>query len=118
MSLQTARNVGIVLVIAALVVLVPGGGTGANVTIQAVSLAFLAAIGWVASLLYREHRLALYALGDRRRAVLYAAVAVATLTLTATARLWQTPAGEIAWLALVVGSAYAAFTVIWSARKY
>jgi hypothetical protein len=118
MSLKNARNIVIVLVIAALVVVIPGGGTGANVTIQAVSVAFLAAIGWVAMLLYREHRVTLYALGDRRRAILYAAAAVATLTLTATSRLWHTPAGEIAWLALVAGSGYAAFTVIWSARKY
>jgi hypothetical protein len=117
-TLKNARNIGIVVVLAALVVLVPGGGTGANVTIQAISLAFLAAIGWVASLMYREHRLALYALGDARRAILYIAVGVATLTLTATTRLWQTPAGEIAWLALVAGAAYAAFTVIWGARKY
>jgi hypothetical protein len=115
---QTVRNIAIVLAIAALVVLLPGGGTGASVAIQAVSLAFLASLAWIASRLYREHRVALYSLGDARRAVLYAAVAVAALTLTATSRLWNTGAGEIVWFALLGGAAYAAFAVIWAARKY
>ena len=118
MSLTTARNILIIVVIAALVVAVPGGGTGATVVIQAVSLLFLACIGWIASIYYRQYRSALYSLGDARRATLYGAVAVATLTLTATSRLWQTGTGEIVWFALLGGSAYAAFAVVWSARKY
>jgi hypothetical protein len=115
---QTVRNIAIVLAIAALVVLLPGGGTGASVAIQAVSLAFLASLAWIASRLYREHRVALYSLGDARRAVLYGAIAVAALTLTATSRLWQTGTGEIVWFALLGGAAYAAFAVVWAARKY
>jgi hypothetical protein len=115
---KNARNIAIVLAIAALVVLIPGGGTGANVAIQAVSLAFLGALAWVASRLYREHRVALYSLGDARRATLYGAIVVGALTLTATHRLWQTGTGEIAWFALMGGAAYAIFAVVWSARKY
>jgi hypothetical protein len=114
----TVRNIVIVLVIAALVVAVPGGGTGADVALQAASLAFLASIAWIASRLYREHRVALYSLGDARRATLYGAIGVAALTLTATSRLWDTGTGEIVWFALLGGAAYAAFAVIWSARKY
>src|ERR1700680_1662079 len=94
---KTARNIAIVLVIAALVVLLPGGGTGATVALQAASLAFLASLAWIASRLYREHRVSLYSLGDSRRATLYGAVAVATLTLTATSRLWHTGTGEVVW---------------------
>jgi hypothetical protein len=118
MSLSTARNILIIFAIAAIVVVVPGGGTGASVVIQAISLAFLACIGWVASVMYRQNRTALYSLGDGRRAVLYAALAVATLTLTATPRLWSSSGGSVAWLVLLGGAAYAVFAVIWSARKY
>jgi hypothetical protein len=115
---KNVRNALIVLVIAALVVLVPGGGTGATVAFTAVWLAFLTSMGWFASLMYREHRTALYSLGDSRRAVLYGAIAVATLTLTATKRLTTTSTGTIAWIALLVAAAYAAFAVIWAARQY
>jgi hypothetical protein len=115
---KTLRNIVIVLAIAAVVVIVPGGGTGASVVGQAVSLAFLAAIVWFASVMYRQHRVTLYSLGDGRRAILYVAAAVAVLTLTGTSRLWNSSGGEVAWLVLLGGAIYAAFAVIWAARKY
>ena len=114
----TVRNVLIVLVIAALVALVQGGQTAANVAIQAVTLAFLGTLVWFAVLTYRERRVTLYSLGDGRRALLYVALGVATLTLTATSKLWATGAGSVAWLILLAGSAYAVFAVLWSARNY
>jgi hypothetical protein len=114
----TVRNILIVLVIAALVALVQGGQTAANVAIQAVTLAFLGTLVWFAVLTYRERRVSLYSLGDGRRALLYVALGVATLTLTATSKLWGSGAGSVAWLILLAGSAYAVFAVLWSARKY
>ena len=41
--------------------------------------------------MYREHRGSLYLLGDGRRALLYGALGVLAVTLTATDRLWQSP---------------------------
>ena len=113
-----ARNVVIVLLIAAVIAIVPGGGTTANVIIQAVSLTFLAAILWVSVQTYRQHRITLFSLGDRRRTILYTAVAVLAVTLTATPRLWLTSAGSVAWLLLVGGAVYAGVTVILAARRY
>lgn len=112
------RNILIIAAIAALVAIVPGGGTGASVTIQVVSLAFLAAIAWVAMLMYRQHRVALYSLGDNRRGVLYGALGVAALTLTATSRLWETVGGKVAWFLLLIAAVYAAAAVVYSARRY
>jgi hypothetical protein len=118
MSLATARNIAIVLVIAALVAVIPGGGSGATVALQAVSLAFLATLGWFASVSYRQHRATVYGLGDRRRAIVYVAIGVAAVTLTGTTKLWSTPAGSVAWLLLMGGAIYAVFAIFWSARKY
>ena len=112
------RNFVIVLAIAALIVLIPGGGTGATFALQAVSLLFLGVVGFAAYTMYREHRIALFSLGDGRRAVLYSAAGVVVLTLTATNRLFNSTAGKLVWLLLLVGAAYAAFAVIWSARRY
>ncbi len=114
----TVRNIVIVLAIAALIVLIPGGGTGGTFALQAVSLVFLAVIGWFGYVTYREHRVALFSLGDGKRAILYAAAGVVVLTLTATSRLFSTTTGKFGWLLLLIGAAYAAFAVIWSARKY
>lgn len=118
MSLATARNIAIVLVIAALVAVLPGGGTGANVALQAVSLAFLATLAWFASVSYRQNRATLYGLGDRRRALLYVALGGAAVTLTATTKLWSSPGGSVAWLVLMGAAIYAVFAIFWSARKY
>jgi hypothetical protein len=115
---RTARNVVIVLAIAAVVALVQGGQTAANVALQALSLIFLGVIVYFLSIMYRQYRVTLYALGDRRRAMLYVALGVGTLTLTATSKLWATGAGSVAWVLLLAGSVYTAFTVVWSARKY
>jgi hypothetical protein len=112
------RNVLIVAAIAAVVVLVPGGGTGASVATQAVSILFLGALVWFATLMYRQHRVDIYSLGDRNRAIVYIAAGVATLTIIASSRMWSTGLGLIAWFALIGGAAYAVIAVIWSARKY
>src|SRR5436305_14971800 len=118
MSLATVRNILIVLVIAALVVLLPGGGSGANAALQALYLVFLATLGWFAMTMYRQHRAALYSIGDRRRAILYAALVVAAVAITGTSKLWHTGTGSIVWLALMAGAVYAVATIVRSARKY
>jgi hypothetical protein len=118
MNRETARNVAIVLLLAALIDVVPGGGPAAQTLIQVISLAFLGVIAWVASRLYREHRMSIYGLGDRRRAIVYAAAGVATLTFTASSRLFQSGIGSVVWLLLLAGCAFAVFWVFRSAREY
>jgi hypothetical protein len=116
--LKHARNIAIILAVAAVIVLVPGGGRGATIAYQVIYLAFLSTLFWFAAIMYRQHRVSLYSLGDRRRSILYAALAVATLTLTATSRLWHTGAGSVAWLVLLAVAIYAVITIAWSARRY
>ncbi len=115
---ENVRNLLIILVIAALVVVIPGGGTAANVALQAVSLGFLFAVAWIASRLYREHRITLYSLGDRRRAIVYGAAGVVTLTLSASARLFASGLGRVVWIVLVAGAVFAVFAVFRASREY
>ena len=118
MSLATARNIAIILALAGLVDVIPGGGTGASIALQAVYLVFLAALVWFAVMTYRQHRTTLYSLGDRRRALLYVAAAVVVLVLTGTTRMWHSSLGQVAWLILLGAAVYAAAAVYWSARRY
>jgi hypothetical protein len=116
---STVRNILIVLALAAVVGTLSGGVTAANVAIQAVTLVFLGVLVWFVSLMYRQHRSTLYSLGEGRRALLYIAVGVGTLTLTATSKMWNSGgAASVAWLVLLGGAAYTVFAVLWSARKY
>jgi hypothetical protein len=115
--LKVARNIAIILALAALVVWAPGGGTGSRIVIQAVSIAFLAVIAWFASIMYRQHRVALYSLGDSRRAALYGAIAVAVLTLSATGRMLTTGPGVLLWFVLIGAAAYTVIAIVWAARS-
>jgi hypothetical protein len=112
------RNVVIVLLLAAVVDLVPAGGRAANFVEQVIYLSFLAMFAWILVRLYREHRIAIYALGTRDRTVLYSAIGVAILTLTATSRLWNSPAGSIAWIVLLAACIYALVGVYRASRQY
>lgn len=114
---KTARNVLIILAIAALVVLLPGGGTAAGTITQAVWLAFLGSTFWFAVIMYRQHRVSIYALGDRRRAIAYAAIGVGALTITASHRMWTSGAGKVAWVLLLVAAAYALGAVVVAHRR-
>ena len=112
------RNVAIILVIALLIDVVPGGGDFASTVQETLYLGFLAVLVWAATRLYREHRVTLYGLGDRNRAIVYVALGVIVVTLVARARMWQTPAGEIGWLALLAGAVVALVEVFRAARSY
>jgi hypothetical protein len=112
----TARNIAIIVLLALVVDLVPGGGAGATTATQAVSLLFLATIGWFASITYRQHRVSLYSLGDARRAALY--VSIGALVLVASSY-WRVSGASAVVLVVVAGiSIYTIFMIVWSAREY
>ena len=115
---ETLRNVLIIAALAAVVMLVPGGGNASAGILQALVIAMLAAIAWFGVRLYREHRTDIYSLGDRNRGILYASAGLVALTVTATDRLWATGPGTVVWVALVALACYGVYYVIRSAREY
>src|SRR5207248_2759400 len=99
----------VVLALAAAVLLLPGVGLAAGLLVWLVGVIFLCALAWFVGVLYREHKAAIFSLGDRWRAVLYGSVGVAVLTVTATPRLWETPGGTFAWFALIAAASYGVY---------
>ena len=116
--MRNVRNVVIVLALAAAVAFLPAAGVGAAFLGWLLGIGFLGALGWFVSRLYREYRLTLYGLGDRNRGLLYGAVGVTVLTLTATRLLWATAIGTLAWFALLGAAIYAAVYVYRASREY
>jgi hypothetical protein len=115
---STARNVLIVLALAAAVAFVPGAGLGADLVGELFSVIFLGGLAWLAARMYLEHRTTIYSLGDRNRLILYAAIGVAVLTVTATPRLWSTGPGTIVWVLLIGAASYGLFAVYRSQQQY
>ena len=116
--MRNARNVLIILVLAAAVAFLPGAGVGASFLGWLLGIGFLGALAWFIARLYREYRLTLYSLGDRNRGLLYGAVGVTVLTLTATKLMWQTAIGTLAWFALLAAAISAAVYVYRASREY
>jgi hypothetical protein len=116
--LRVARNVAIVALIAAAVEFLPGGGRVVEAFAAALWVVFAAGFAYFAYRLYREHRVDLHTLGDRRRAMLYGAIAVAFVTAAAQPRMWQTAFGEFVWFALIGGAVYTLFAVYRYSRTY
>jgi hypothetical protein len=117
-QLKTARNVAILLAIAAAVFFIPGGGRAAH-TFEAVLLvAFGLGIGYFGLRMYREHRITLHSLGDYHRALLYGAVALGFFEWIARERMWLTGVGELAWFVLAGIGVYSLLTVYRQWRAY
>jgi hypothetical protein len=115
---RTARNVAIVVLIAAAVYLLPGGGRAAS-TFEAVLLvAFGVGLAYVALRFYREHRIALHGLGDRHRALFYGALALGVVMVVARVRMWETSLGGLVWFALIGLVVYALIAVYRQWRAY
>jgi hypothetical protein len=132
-QLKTARNVTIILAIAAAVYFIPGGGRAASTFEAALWVAFGLAIGYLGLRMYREHHIALYGLGDPHRGLLYGAVALAVFLYVVRSRMWYALKlsggmltqvhrwngfGEILWFALAGAVVYALLAVYRHARAY
>jgi hypothetical protein len=99
--LKTARNIAILLALAAAVEFLPGGSRAANTFSTALGVVFAAGLAYAGIWFYRQHRVAIYGLGDHRRGLLYGALGVGAVTLAAKTRMWETGFGEFVWFVLV-----------------
>ena len=109
--MTTARNVAIVLAIAAIITFLPGGGDVADVVSRTLSLAFIGVIVFGISWAYRRRRIDLEPLTPAFRVLLYGSVGLIVLALAAASRLTPTPAGTLALLCLLAVGAGGLYAV-------
>jgi hypothetical protein len=96
------RNILIIVALAVVVWLVPGGGTGSATIYNLLTIVLTAGLLFFGYRLYMENRATIFGLGDNQRALLYGCVAVATIALLATNRLWNEGGlGALVWFALL-----------------
>ena len=113
------RNWAIVLLLAAGVWQLPGGGTAADTIFNVLGIVLWAGLLFFAYRLYMEHRTTLLDLPDRLRMMLYGSAALLTITLVATRRLWDEGGiGVLLWFMLMFAAGYGAFTVFRVQREY
>jgi len=118
MSAQLARNVAIIVLLALVVWLAPGGGEGADLVGKTLNAIFIVVTAMIVGILYRQYRGEIFSLGDQWRFALYAAVGIALLTVSITGRMWATGPGALIWFALIGASSYTLYVVWQRYRSY
>ena len=113
------RNAAIVLVLAAAVWKLPGGGTAASVISNVLGVIFAGGIVFFGFRMYMEHRSTLFLLEDKTRALLYGCGVLLAFAFIATRKLWDLGgAGVLLWLAIIGAAAYGLVTVYRTSREY
>jgi hypothetical protein len=115
---KTARNVAIILALAAVVDLVPGGGAAADTIMVAISMAFFAAIAWTLFRLYNSQELTLLGLPDGRRAILYGSVGAIALLIAGFETFDAMGGGVLLWIGLMALAVGLIFVVVRDATQY
>lgn len=118
MSSTTLRNIGIIFLLALAVFALPGGGTGAGIVQALIGIAFSVAIWFFLMRMYREHRMTIFALGDRYRAIFYGAAAGILFAGAAADRWWNTGPLTLLWFVLVGASVYGLVATYRHWREY
>jgi hypothetical protein len=109
---RNLRNAAVVILLAFAVAFAPAGGNFADAILTAITMGFLAAIAWALFVFSRQNQLTLAALGDARRAILYAALGLIALLIAGKDELFSSGGGTLAWIVLL-GASVAAIWKIW-----
>jgi hypothetical protein len=117
-GMKNARNIAIVVLIAAAVYLLPSGGQVAHTFEALLYIGFGVAIGYIGLRFYREQRVTLHSLGDLHRGLLYGSIALAVFLWMSYSRMWHTGVGELLWFVLAAGFVYALVMVFHRWRAY
>ena len=114
--MQFAWKFGVVMLVALVLVVLPGGGNALDVVLTFLTIAFLAAIAFLAYRLYHQYRLDIDSLDPNLRLALFGSIGLAILTFVATDRLFDEGGiGVLVWFALLALCSYGLY---WTWTRY
>ncbi len=100
-QMKNLRNIAIVLLLAAGVAFLPGGGQVTEAILQTLSIAFLAVITFAAWRFLRDNEFTLLAMQDSRRSLLFGAIALLVLLVAGMGSMWSSGLLTFVWLILL-----------------
>src|SRR3954447_17971029 len=119
MSIKDVRNVAIILGLAALVALAPGGLTASHTTSNVLSIIFFGGLAFFAYRMYMENRTLLLDLPENHRLILYGSAGTLAISLIATKRIWDSEGPMIVvWFGLIGAAIYGIVFVFRAYREY
>ncbi|HET6507529.1 MAG TPA: hypothetical protein VFG42_12140 [Baekduia sp.] len=115
---KTARNVLILVAVAAVVAFLPGGGDAAGLVLALLSIGIMTAFVLLGIRFYRENRVAVFSLGDQHRAIAYASLGAVVVAFAGRSKLTQTAIGSVVLVLLFAGAVAGAYAVWRHHRSY
>jgi hypothetical protein len=116
---KNIRNVLIIVALALVVWLLPGGRTGSNTVYNLLTVLLTAGLMFFAFRLYMEHRATIFGLEDRQRGILYGAVALAGFAIIGTSKLWNEGGlGALLWFGMIALAGYGIYSVWRTYQEY
>jgi hypothetical protein len=115
---KNARNVLIVVAVAAVVAFLPGGGDTASLVAALLGIALAATFVFLGMRFYRENRVAVFSLGDKHRALAYGAIAAIVVAFAGRQKLTETGLGSLVMVVLIAGALGAGYAVFKHHRAY
>jgi hypothetical protein len=114
--MQFAWKIGVVMLVALVIVVLPGGGNALDVVLTLLTIAFLAALAFLGYRLFRQYRFDIETLEPNMRLALYGSVGLVIITFVATDRLFDAGGlGVLLWFALLALCSYGLY---WTWSKY
>ncbi len=114
--MQFAWKIGVVMLVALVIVVLPGGGNALEVVLTLLSIGFLAAIAFLGYRLYRQYSFDIETLEPNVRLTLYASIGLAVITFVGTNRLFDAGGlGVLLWFALLALCSYGLY---WTWTRY
>jgi hypothetical protein len=114
--MQFAWKIGVVMLVALVLVVLPGGGNALDVLLTLLSIAFLGAIAFLGYRLFSQYRFDIETLEPNMRLALYGSIGLAIITFVATDRLFDAGGlGVLLWFALLALCSYGLY---WTWTRY
>ncbi len=114
--MQFAWKIGVVMLVALVLVVLPGGGNALDVLLTLLSIFFLGAIAFLGYRLFRQYHFDIETLEPNMRLALYGSIGLAIITFVATNRLFDAGGlGVLLWFALLGLCSYGLY---WTWTKY
>ncbi len=114
--MQFAWKIGVVMLVALVIVVLPGGGNALDVILTLLSITFLAAIAFLGYRLYRQYSFDIETLEPNVRLALYGSIGLAVITFVGTNRLFDAGGlGVLLWFALLALCSYGLY---WTWTRY
>lgn len=115
---KTARNVLILIAIAAAVAFLPGGGDTADIVGSLLSIGISVIFVLLGIRFYRENRVAIFSLGDKHRAIAYASLGALIVAFAGRTKLTDSGPGSVVLILLFAGAIAGAYVVWRHHRAY